>query len=440
MKAALGRPGDAARFRLRCVPSALLAAVSIIVCTCSPASSPAESQSAGSFVDRIACRSFPSIFQAWTRESDPDLLSQEEKLARHDLIWEGLTDGASDVLGIKWTGYFAGLATTFQSGSLTRASIRRAELLRENPNVILILELRVYDAPSNYLPVDSGWWKRDGKGERIVSYRNAGNTYYLLDWQNSDFRATLAAQTHAVSASGTYDGVMLDSYEHYAHETGITQLVRRVLGANPLILVNYRNPNGGKHNIVPVESDLAPLINGQFLENLDASQPDARLTLTADERDLRMPRIEALEMQTNDINNLKFVRMATTLLLTHSNGYVLIAIRNGNPILSDHVHRWYEFWDRKVGGPVGDMTRRADGAIQREYSNGSVVYNPETNGHSVTITFSSTRTSAATGRSGMSFAVDPDDGDMFLDSASSTGRSRSMNGISNHRCTRRVAT
>jgi hypothetical protein len=338
MKAAQGRPGDAARFRLRCVPSALLAAVSIIVCTCSPASSPAESQSAGSFVDRIACRSFPSIFQAWRRESDPDLLSQEEKLKRHDLIWEGLTDGASDVLGIKWTGYFAGLATTFQSGSLTRVSIRRAELLRENPNVILLLELRVYDTPSNYLPVDSGWWKRDGKGERIVSYRNAGNTYYLLDWQNSDFRATLAAQTHAVSASGTYDGVMLDSYEHYAHETGI------------------------------------------------------------------------------------------------------IAIRNGNPILSDHVHRWYEFWDRKVGGPVGDMTRRADGAIQREYSNGSVVYNPETNGHSVTITFSSTRTSAATGRSGMSFAVDPDDGDMFLDSASSTGRIRSVNDIGNHCCTRRVAT
>jgi hypothetical protein len=127
-------------------------------------------------------------------------------------------------------------------------------------------------------------------------------------------------------------------------------------------------------------------------------------------------------MQTDHIDDLRFVRMATTLALTYGDGYVLVAIRNGDPHLTDHSHRWYEFWDRKVGRPLGEMTTRPDGAVQREFSLGTVVYNPETAHRSVTVKFPSPRISAARGMRGMSFTVAPDDGDMFIDPVATEGR------------------
>ena len=42
------------------------------------------------------------------------------------------------------------------------------------------------------------------------------------------------------------------------------------------------------------------------------------------------------------------MRVATTLALTHSDGYVLYA--DPNPLKTpDHLHDWYPFWDAQAG-------------------------------------------------------------------------------------------
>jgi hypothetical protein len=107
------------------------------------------------------------------------------------------------------------------------------------------------------------------------------------------------------------------------------------------------------------------------------------------------------------------MRAATTLALTHSDGYTLFADPNGLPA-PDHLHDWYPFWDFKsLGKPREPMIKRRDGAFQREFTGGTVVYNPLGN-KIVTVTFDRPRTSAATGKSSTTFTVEGMDGDLYL--------------------------
>jgi hypothetical protein len=107
------------------------------------------------------------------------------------------------------------------------------------------------------------------------------------------------------------------------------------------------------------------------------------------------------------------MRATTTLALTHSDGYVLFADPNDLPV-PDHLHDWYPFWDFKsLGKPSAPMTKRRDGAFQREFSGGTVVYNPEGN-KTVTVTFARPRVSAATRKLSNTFTVDEMGGDLFL--------------------------
>ena len=136
---------------------------------------------------RIADRSFPSVFQAWSPADESKGIPAEVMLARHDLIFHG-----PEFFGLRWSKQPTGLAEGFTPESIEIAKKRRAELLKNNPNTVLIAEIRYRDAHTSYLPEDHGWWKREKNGQRVAGWEEGG--YWLLDFGNPAFRAQVAAQ------------------------------------------------------------------------------------------------------------------------------------------------------------------------------------------------------------------------------------------------------
>jgi hypothetical protein len=123
-------------------------------------------------------------------------------------------------------------------------------------------------------------------------------------------------------------------------------------------------------------------------------------------------RPEAVPCTPDSRNSLSRMRATTTLVLTHSDGTVLFGDPNGLPT-PDHLHNWYAFWDKSLGRPAGERVDRDDGAVQREFERGTVVYNPIDN-PPVEVTFEEPRRSAASGEVATSFTLDSFDGDLYL--------------------------
>jgi hypothetical protein len=139
----------------------------------------------------------------------------------------------------------------------------------------------------------------------------------------------------------------------------------------------------------------------------------AQLTRTLEwaEGAVRAPRINCFEMWlAKSRQELDRMRLATTIGLVHSDGYVLFGDPDGlaSP---EHMHDWYPFWNKNLGHP-GLRVPRDDGAFQREYDKGTVVSNPSA--APVTVTFPEPRLSAATGLRSQTHKVPAADGDLFL--------------------------
>jgi hypothetical protein len=101
-------------------------------------------------------------------------------------------------------------------------------------------------------------------------------------------------------------------------------------------------------------------------------------TLSWAEENLREPRVNCLEgwgiphEPPDSPRNKRFMRMFTTMSLTHSDGYVLYGMNN------THQHIWHSFWDADLGRPIGSKAQRyqkIDGLFIREFTNGWAVYN-----------------------------------------------------------------
>jgi hypothetical protein len=95
---------------------------------------------------RIAERMYPSVFQAW---NPADNLKEDPIVtaARHDLIFSG-----AGFFGLQWNNSCQGLATGFTPQSVRRAMLKQQDLLKLNPHLVLLMELRYRDAPRSYLP------------------------------------------------------------------------------------------------------------------------------------------------------------------------------------------------------------------------------------------------------------------------------------------------
>lgn len=351
--------------------------------------------------ERIARRTFPSVFQAW---SPADNLPGEDRLttmARHDLVFLGVNS-----FGLRWDSEYIGLGNQLVPESIDKGIAFREELLERNPNIILIAEIRYRDAYPKYLPENHKWWKRDKNGQLEKGWEEGG--YIKLDFGNPEYRQHVAQSCQGVVNSGVVDGVMLDWWQDDDDRLELVQVVRDKVGRDAMIMANAND------RITP---RTAPYLNGYFMECTQSktSQEWTRIeeTLRWAEKNLKEPHINCLETwYLNSRNDLHLMRATTTLSLTVSDGYCLFSDPNPLPT-PDHLHNWYDFWNKRLGKSISIGTVRSDGSITREFEKGMAIYNrmgnPET-----TINFDKPWTSVASGEVSRFFIIPSGDGDIFL--------------------------
>jgi hypothetical protein len=371
--------------------------------------------------DRVKDRSFPSVFQAWYGIDMPEkypmntLEQRIEVTAKHDLFWEEplsqLGEGVDLALGLIWDHRYHGLADNFTPTSLYQAKKNRHKMLKINPNMIFLMEIRWRDAPMSFLPEESNWWLRDENGEIVKGWLGGWEPFYKLDYTNIGFQDNVARQAKIAVESGVYDGVMLD----WSGNLDIIKKVREAIGSEAPIIVNI-------HDDIKDGELYKEYINGSFMElnpDDDTTPVESNLrnwdnireALVWFEENLQEPRINALEAWGHR-DDLQKMRAITTLGLTHSDGYVLFA--DPNPLETpDHLHDWYDFWDAELGKPLGDRTDKLDGSSWREFEGGTVIYNHYGTGE-VKVKFKEKRRRISDGSIGKKFKLADKDGDIFI--------------------------
>ncbi|HNX35690.1 MAG TPA: hypothetical protein PKM57_13745 [Kiritimatiellia bacterium] len=349
---------------------------------------------------RIANRAFPSVFQAW---NPADNLKEDRVVteARHDLIFHG-----ERFFGLQWDHAYPGLATNFTAASIQSGLQRRRDLLRRNRNLILLVEIRYRDAHRSFLPDGHTWWRRDAQGKIVPGWEEGG--YLQLDFSNPEYREHVAKQAQAAVSSGVVDGIMVDWWRDDVDRLSLVRSIRSRIGEEALILANANDVT---------TPQTAPYINGYFMEcyRSQTAEDWKRIaeTLTWAEKKLRQPRINCLETWHHQSRaDEALMRATTTCSLVLSDGYCLFSDPNPLPT-PDHLHNWQPFWERCLGGALAPGVARPDGAMTREFANGTVTYNPMGN-QPVTITFGEPRSSRATGKRARIHTVGPCDGDLFL--------------------------
>jgi hypothetical protein len=352
-------------------------------------------------LDRIQGRTFPSVFQAWSPAQNVRDDSPLHTVARHDLVFHG-----PEFFGLRWNRRPTGLADGFTTDSIARAKSFRQKLLKLNPNLVLIAEIRYRDASKGYLPEGHKWWLRDQDGRVVPGWDEGG--FLCLDFHNPEFRSQVARQAKAAVDSGAVDGVMLDWWSDDASRLALIQEVRKAIGEKAIILANANDRQ---------TPQTAPYINGYFMECTESktAQDWKRIadTLAWAEVYLREPRVNCLETWYHKSrDDLHLMRATTTLALTHSDGYCLFSDPNPLPT-PDHLHNWYKSWNRSLGKPVATGKVTSDGTVRREFENGTAVYNPMGN-KAVSLAFPEDRQSAASGKTAQSHHLESPDGDMFL--------------------------
>lgn len=354
-----------------------------------------------SIVERIAARDFPSVFQAW---SPADNLANEDRwatMALHDLVWNG-----PGQFGLIWDTNPRGLAEAFTRDSIKAGRKIRRELVKLNPNIILIAEIRYRDAHPSFLPEGHRWWKRD-KDDKLVKGWGEGG-FICMDFANPEFREHVAKRAGAAVQSGVFDGIMLDWWRDDENRLALVKAVRDAIGDKYLIIANTNERKAPKS---------APYINGYFMECTRSKTADdwyrIAATLKWAEINLRPPHVNCIETwYHNSREDLHLMRATTTLALTHSDGYCLFSDPNPLPT-GDHRHNWYPFWNKSLGKPVAEGITRKDGTVVREFEKGTAVYNPMGN-VPVDIIFSKIRKSMATGISSKRHKLGCPDGDIYL--------------------------
>ncbi len=372
----------------------------VLAWACSLLSCPAEDTATATTTQRIAARTFPSIFQAWNNATPRAPADAAKMQALHDLVFVH-----PSMVGLRAETSFEGLAFTFTPESLAKAKAKRATLLAQNPQLVLLAEVRYRDAPPGFIPESSAWWKRDDQNKYVIGW--AEGNYRLLDVAHTEWQDQVAKRAQAVMATGVFDGIMLDWWIDDASRLSLIRRVRETIGPEALVLANAND------RTIPLTAEY---VNGLFMECYRTKSPEdwKRIseTLRWAESKLRTPRINCLEAWYHKSRaDMHLMRAVTTLSLTQSDGYCLFSDPNDLPT-SDHLHDWYDFWDKGLGRSTQPGTTRADGAWERAFTNGTVIYNPA-GGSNIKVSFPSPHRSKATGLQQTEHTVPSSDGDIF---------------------------
>ena len=379
--------------------------------------------------DRINGKKFPAVFAAWGGIGWSPVLNLPEKsdleqIALHDLYFCCL------IFEQEFRDTPEGKRVM---GEMTQAVELRDAYLALNPNMLFIAGLEMREAYSTSHPEDSPYWLRDENGKRIVAWDDGS---LFLDFTKPIVVDKIVEEAIAVSKCGLYDGIFFDWWTEDGpvlanNETGwsegyvgfeaeqrardiILTRIREAVREDFLILVNTNRrkiPRTGW------------AINGTFMETLrdhdggynHEGLQEIESTLSWSEANLREPRINCLEgwgiptESPDSLRNLRWMRVFTTMSLTHSDGYVLY--NDG----IQHQHYWYNFWDAELGQPVGEkahLYENRDGLFIREFTNGWAVYNRS--GKEQSIQLSGKVKAVAGGLTGTAHTIPDLDGEIYL--------------------------
>ena len=396
--------------------------------------------------ERIENRSFPSIFQAWDDVVGLDYLTWEQRNVLHDLYW-------SANFGLNWDTTLAeptyGVATQ-RAGYLEGVRETRQRRLAQNPNMIFLHSIRIHNHKSTEaFPPNSDFWLRDAQGQIVRTSANE----YLFNFLKPEVQELLAERIIAIARCGLYDGVMLDDFnrngtrflgwKHFYPVTdeeiiqahlNIFRVVRSQVRDDFLIVINTNRSKATRY---------AEYVNGTFMETgtdylggvhggyTHDGLAKIESTLSWSEENLRSPQINCLEgwgiptEPPDSPSNRRWMRVFTTMSLTHSDGYVMYntgrgVIRlpdpgDGYPNEPGHEHIWYPFWDADLGRPIDPKAQQYQnipGLFIREFTNGWAVYNRS--GTAQEISLAEDTTGVASGQTGRKHQLADLDGEIYL--------------------------
>ena len=377
---------------------------------------------------------FPRVCQTWEGIQNRPDLSEVERLASHDLVistlheleldWERSDDQP-------YTGLSTTLANTWEGDAVHR----KASLLQLNPNFKFLASVYYREGPYvgdetnltdlwdfGHFPPDSPFWFRDDGSEPVPAFGIDDNLdgviqpaeiqLALVDFRNPDLIELIAQKALALDQSGVVDGIFLDWWSEHSvtaasfidwstfymtldeeveARLAILRRIRELVSDDFLILGNtnqWTAPRSSLYmNGMFMESVKADWFSGYTVEELQIMEE----SLYWGSENLREPRINCLEgwrvvynygepdhdaqiAERDSPENTQWMRLITTLSLTHSDGHVVF----GADPIEAHEHNWYDFWDADLGQPVGPKRTThggVDGLFIREFTNGYAVYN-----------------------------------------------------------------
>ena len=384
---------------------------------------------------RIENRTFPSVNAMFGSIVNRQDLSDEKRLSLHDLmsarkvnqtlIWD-LTPAEPTY----------GLATQL-AGNIDFDISNSQKQLELNPNMIFIRGLEWFStATLDAFPPDSDFWLRDNNNN--ILYSQGKYSAPQINFANLQFQDLLVKRIVAIDRCGLDDGVFFDGF--FAQATGfigrglhpindkefingwrdIFTKVRAQVRDDFLIIVNANRTKLPHY---------AEFINGTFMETgqdhpngyTHEGLKEIESTLLWSEQNLRKPQINCLEgwgigtEPPDSPNNLRWMRVFTSMSLTHSDGYVLYNTGEGNYGGPDHDHLWYSFWDADLGRPVGpkaQLYKGIDGLFIREFTNGWAVYNRS--GGMQEISLPESVTGVSSGQTNTTHQLPDLDGEIYL--------------------------
>ena len=383
-----------------------------------------------SIQERLQNRTFPSVFGAFAKPTDTQIiglnhLSPIEQLTLHDLTWRDPYFGVT----------FLSTPQDWKiAGFVEKAQETRDDLLALNPNMLLLVGIEILTYHPDDYPSDWPYWLKDTEGNRIRPPSGANRFY--IDLTKPGMQDIIVGQAIAVAECGLFDGIFFDWFgedgnvlvnehttprevfytleEEQQAKDNILQRIRAQVRDDFLIIINTNRKK------IPRR---AWGINGTFMETLRDSDrgytregiKQIESTLLWAEENLRPPQINCLEgwgvpdEPPDSPTNLRFMRVFTTMSLTLSDGYVLYGMEN------THQHIWYSFWDADLGrsvGPKAQPYQNIKGLFIREFTNGWAVYNRS--GNPQTITLPRVSTGASSNKQGITHLIPDLDGEIYL--------------------------
>ena len=282
----------------------------------------------------------------WDAVLGVDHLTENQRITLHDLTtsfnyrigWDQTPTAPAEGLGTSLAGNVEWGRETYK------------KQLHLNPNIIVLftVDYRSYFT-DEVLPPGSEFWLRNSNGEIVRSPAGSPQLNFLKP-EVQDLIVKRISTVVAVERCGLYDGIMLDQFANHgvfgwhldlASEEEIIQAILNIFRAvrsqvreDFLILIN-----AGRETI----TRYTEYVNGSFMEIGSDNQylsgmpggythdglKGIESTLLWLEQNLRSPQINCLEgwgipaEPPDSPENQRWMRVITTLSLTHSDGYVM---------------------------------------------------------------------------------------------------------------------